>query len=82
MSGLKINYQKSEVFGVGLTLEQIRRVANIFNCNVGKFPMTYLGLPISMDRILSKDLAFVPQKVDKKLGSGFNALASSGGEQF
>jgi hypothetical protein len=32
-----------------------------------------------MDRILAKDLAFVPQKVDKKLGSGFNALASSGG---
>jgi hypothetical protein len=79
MSGLKINYQKSEVFGVGLDPDQVRRVANIFNCNVGNFPMTYLGLPISMDRILAKDLAFVPQKVDKKLGSGFNALASSGG---
>jgi hypothetical protein len=77
MSGLKINYQKSEVFGVGLDPDQIRRVANSFNCNVGKFPMTYLGLPISMDRILAKDLAFAPQKVDKKLGSGFNALASS-----
>jgi hypothetical protein len=32
-----------------------------------------------MDKILAKDLAFVPQRVDKKLGSGFNALASSGG---
>jgi hypothetical protein len=60
MSGLKINYQKSEVFGVGLDPDQIRRVANIFNCNVGKFPMTYLGLPISMERIRAKDLAFVP----------------------
>jgi hypothetical protein len=81
MSGLKIKYQKSEVFRVGVDSDKIRRAANIFNCNVGKFPMTYLGLPISMDKILAKDLAFVPLKVDKKLGSGFNALASLGGEQ-
>jgi hypothetical protein len=43
MSGLKINYQKSEVFGICVGSEELRRVANIFNCNVGEFPMTYLG---------------------------------------
>jgi hypothetical protein len=64
MSGLKINYQKSEVFGVCVGSDRVRRAANIFN--VGKFPMTYLSMPVSMDKISAKDLAFVPQRVDKK----------------
>ena len=78
MSGLKINYQKSEVMGVGISLEEQDRIANIFNCNVGSFPLKYLGLPVSHIKLSSNDLDFVPKKVEKRLENGFNAQASSG----
>jgi hypothetical protein len=47
MSGLKINFDKSEVVVMGVTPAAQQRVANLLNCCLGKFPITYLGLPIS-----------------------------------
>lgn len=46
MSGLKINYHKSEVVTFGYDGEQQRDIANAINCKVGKQPMTYLGFLI------------------------------------
>jgi hypothetical protein len=80
MSGLRINYQKSEVFGVGIDQEDLVRAARMLNCEVGTFPMKYLGLPISGDKILVKDLDFVPEKLVKKLANGCSIQASSGGK--
>ncbi|XP_071688580.1 uncharacterized protein [Rutidosis leptorrhynchoides] len=45
-SGLKVNYNKSKLFGVGVDKEEVRDMSNLFGCNIGTFPMTYLGLPI------------------------------------
>lgn len=47
MSGLKINYHKSEVFVFVVPEEEQARIANMLNCKNGSLPMTYLGLPIS-----------------------------------
>lgn len=44
MFGLKINYQKSEIFVMGCDREEQERVANKFNCKLGKLPMMYLGV--------------------------------------
>jgi hypothetical protein len=52
LSGLKINYHKSEVIVMGLSHEEQARVAHILNCQVGAFPFKYLGFPMS-DRKLS-----------------------------
>jgi hypothetical protein len=78
ISGLKINYQKSEVFGVGV--DQVDRVARMLNCEIGSFPMKYLGLPISGDQIMVKHLYFVLEKLVKKLANGCSIQASSGGK--
>jgi hypothetical protein len=48
MSGLKINYEKSELFVVGVEDEERIRVANLFNCKVGSFPTKYLGVPTAV----------------------------------
>ena len=45
MAGMRINYNKSEVYTMGLKEEDRRRVANMLQCNLGEFPMKYLGLP-------------------------------------
>jgi hypothetical protein len=41
MSGLKINYQKSEVFALGCSEEEVIRVAQMLNCNTGQLPLKY-----------------------------------------
>jgi hypothetical protein len=51
MSGLKINYHKSEVVTFGVDKENEDRIANMLNCKVWGVPMKYLGFPISDKRL-------------------------------
>jgi hypothetical protein len=44
MSGLKINFSKSEVVVVNGNDEIANRSVHIFNCQVGQFPIKYLGV--------------------------------------
>jgi hypothetical protein len=46
MSGLKINYHKSEVATFGVDDETELSIAKVLNCSVGKLPIKYLGFPI------------------------------------
>ncbi|GJZ70184.1 putative RNA-directed DNA polymerase, eukaryota, reverse transcriptase zinc-binding domain protein [Tanacetum coccineum] len=45
-SGLKINIHKSNVYGVGVSSNEVEIMASYTGCKVGFFPFTYLGLPI------------------------------------
>jgi hypothetical protein len=63
MSGLKINYHKSEVIVMGQSLEEQQRVANKFNCTRGSFPFMYLGLPISDRKLCLKQWLFLVRKL-------------------
>jgi hypothetical protein len=44
LSGLKINYHKSEAILFGMEEEEQVRIANMLNCKVGSLPMRYLGM--------------------------------------
>jgi hypothetical protein len=46
MSGLKINFGKSELILVRGDNDIAREYAEVFNCQVGLFPIKYLGIPI------------------------------------
>jgi hypothetical protein len=65
MSGLKINYQKSEVYVLGCTKEEEIKVAEMLNCNVGQLPMKYLGVMIRNRHMTVKDLSYIYQKVER-----------------
>lgn len=69
MSGLKINYPKSEVIVVGANKEEYERVANLLNCKIGELPITYLGIPVHEGRLTVADLAIVPNKMEKRLAT-------------
>ncbi|XP_073359622.1 uncharacterized protein [Aegilops tauschii subsp. strangulata] len=56
MSGLTINFNKSEVMVMGYPEEEWTSIANRLNCRLGTFPTTYLVMPISDNRIQEKDL--------------------------
>jgi len=44
MSGLKVNYHKSILFGINIENSWLLETASILSCKVGCFPFMYLGL--------------------------------------
>jgi hypothetical protein len=55
MSGLKINFSKSEVVVVGRPTGERERIANMLNCKLTSFPISYSGLPVSDKRLRVSD---------------------------
>ena len=55
LSGIKINFLKSEVITMGMADHESRRVANLLNCKLGSLPTKYLGLPVPHSRISIKE---------------------------
>ncbi|GJU25984.1 transposon TX1 [Tanacetum coccineum] len=49
VSELRVNYNKSKLYGVGVNEEEVRDMARWMKCGTGDFPFLYLGLPIGQD---------------------------------
>jgi hypothetical protein len=79
MSGLKINFDKSEVLVMGVTAPEQRRIASMLNCKLGQFPMKYLGLPVSNKELRVLDWDFLPQKVGHRVDPWQGLLLASAG---
>jgi len=80
MSGMKINYEKSEVFSVGVNKADQLAIASFFGCKVGVWPMTYLGMPVSTSKITKAQFNFVVEKAKRRLSSWKCDALSSGGK--
>jgi hypothetical protein len=80
MSGLKINYHKSEVIVMGQPIGCQSRIANKLNCKLGAFPFTYLGLPISDRKLTREQWLFLVRKLAVKIEPWLGKLLSSGGQ--
>ncbi|XP_071741033.1 uncharacterized protein [Rutidosis leptorrhynchoides] len=78
-SRLKINFQKSCLYGIGTSGIEVENVANILGCLVGQFPFTYLGLPIGSNMKKLKDWKIVIEKFQCKLASWKMRMMSFGG---
>jgi hypothetical protein len=65
MSGLKINYEKSEVFVLGCFDEEQKIVAEMFNCNNGSLPLKHLGIMVNNKHMPASNLSYVHLKVEK-----------------
>eukprot|EP00268_Persea_americana_P008172 TRINITY_DN13144_c0_g1_i6.p1 TRINITY_DN13144_c0_g1~~TRINITY_DN13144_c0_g1_i6.p1 ORF type:complete len:313 (+),score=49.71 TRINITY_DN13144_c0_g1_i6:1004-1942(+) len=46
VSGLRVNFFKSELIGIKVNEDHLNRLANIFGCKAVTLPSTYLGLPL------------------------------------
>ncbi|GJY92501.1 RNA-directed DNA polymerase, eukaryota [Tanacetum coccineum] len=46
VSGLRVNLNKSILYGVGVNSSEVSNMASWMQCSVSEFPFTYLGLPI------------------------------------
>jgi hypothetical protein len=79
MSGLKINYQKSEIFLIGGDNDTANFYTDMFGCHIGTLPMKYLGVPVSFRGLKNSDLNFIDVKFTKKLDAWVGGSSSSGG---
>jgi hypothetical protein len=79
MSGLKINFHKSEIFCLGEAKEYINLYADIFTCPVGSLPMKYLGVPIDNKKVSKSLLCPMLEKMDKRLAGWKGRFLSLGG---
>jgi hypothetical protein len=51
LSGLKINFHKSELYCFGEAQDEVNAYADLFGCGQGQFPMRYLGILIHYRRL-------------------------------
>lgn len=82
MSGMKINYQKSEVYVLGVTKEIEEEIADMLNCKVGEMPFNYLGLPMGVEKLGKKVFTPLMQKIEKRLESWHSGHLSFGGREI
>jgi hypothetical protein len=66
LSGLKINFHKSELFCFGDTREKVAEYVRLFGCKEGEFPFRYLGIPVSPNRLFNMDWRTVEERFQKK----------------
>nr|CAE04633.3 OSJNBa0028I23.15 [Oryza sativa Japonica Group] len=79
LSGLKINFHKSELLCFGKAIEVEREYALLFGCKTGSYTLKYLGLPMHYRKLSNKDWKEVEERFQKRLGSWKGKLLSVGG---
>jgi hypothetical protein len=63
LSGLKINFYKSELFCFGKAQDEVNAYADLFSCGQGLFPMRYLGIPIHYRRLTLAEWKLVVERL-------------------
>jgi hypothetical protein len=56
VSGMRINFSKSEFLTLNLGTVQIHEISHILDCPIGQFPFKYLGVPIHFENLKRDDL--------------------------
>ena len=78
LSGLKINFHKSELFCFGEAKEAIQQYTDLFGCGQGQFSMRYLGIPVHYRRLTNAEWKDVEERLQKRLGSWKGKLLKVG----
>jgi len=79
LSGLKINFHKSEIFCFGKAKEHEAFYSQLFGCRLGNYPFRYLGLPMHTRKLSNKDWQFIENRIEKKLSGWKGKMLSAGG---
>jgi hypothetical protein len=79
MSGLKINYETSEVLLIQPDEEKFIFYADLFNCQTGTWPIKYLGTPVCHRRTIVAEMKFVGERIRKGTEGWIGGALSIGG---
>lgn len=67
LSGLKINFSKSQLCGIGVPEESVQSFANVLECGIVSLPFKYLGLPLGANPRRIVTWKPVIERYEKKL---------------
>ena len=66
LTGLKINFHKSELFCFGRAKEEQDSYRQLFGCELGSLPFSYLGIPIHHRKLTHKEWKCIEDRFEKK----------------
>ncbi|XP_052622513.1 uncharacterized protein LOC128127842 [Lactuca sativa] len=78
-SGLKVNFFKSRLFGVGILPSELQSMANILGCATGTFSFNHLGIPVGANMGLIKHWQPILDKFKSRLSDWKAKTLSFGG---
>jgi hypothetical protein len=67
LSGMKINFNMSDLIQVNLKEEETHQYAKIFCLKLGAFPFKYLGAPLHHDKLRRQDIQHVVVKIINRI---------------
>ena len=79
LSGLKINFHKSEIFCFRQAKEMEQQYSQLFGCQSGKYLFRYLGIPMHFRKLSNAHWRIIEEKFEKKLSSWKGKHMSVGG---
>ena len=79
LSGLKINFHKSEIFCFGEVQQCEAQYSQLFGCQSGNYPFKYLGIPMHHRKLSNGDWNIIEKRFEKKLSSWKGKHLSVGG---
>jgi hypothetical protein len=82
MSGLKINFEKSEVMLILHDDNKIQTYSDLFNYQSGTWPIKYLDTPICIRRPTVAEMGFLGDKTKKKMSAWVENNMSIGGRMI
>ncbi|GJS62999.1 putative RNA-directed DNA polymerase, eukaryota, reverse transcriptase zinc-binding domain protein [Tanacetum coccineum] len=68
-SGLKVNFNKSKLFGIGVCEVERNSLASLIGCQSSNFPCNYLGLPIGANMSRCDNWLPLLERFHKRLSS-------------
>jgi hypothetical protein len=78
LSGLKINFHKSEIFCFGNAKDKEGEYRQIFGCEAGALPIRYLGIPVHHRKLRNSEWNPIESRFGAKLGCWRSKLLSYG----
>ncbi|XP_071689299.1 uncharacterized protein [Rutidosis leptorrhynchoides] len=79
VSGLKVNFHKSCLYGIGVDNVEVSAMADRIGCKVGNFPFVYLWLPIGSKMNKAIDWDPVIEKFQSRLSKWRSKTLQFGG---
>jgi hypothetical protein len=77
-SGLKVNFNKSLLIPLNVSLDHAQSLASVLGCNLGVLPFTYLGLPLTLTKPSVADFWPLVTKCERRLVAFSSFLNEAG----
>jgi hypothetical protein len=77
-TGLKINFQKSNLIPINISDHRAQELAEIFGCAIATMPFTYLGLPMGTTKPNATELMPLVCRIERRVTSSTLLMSHAG----